>query len=62
MNTKTVQKKMPKRGQNKRLLAAWVDKGLYDAVKNLAEKKGHGNSSVIIVEALTNYVNEYLKS
>lgn len=58
MNTKPKTKPHPKRDKNKRLLGAWVDKELYNAVKEIATKRGHKNASIIVIEALTEFLEK----
>jgi hypothetical protein len=56
MNTKASKTTSSKRDKNKRLLGAWVDKKIFEEIKALSVKKGHGNVSSIIAEALTEYL------
>jgi hypothetical protein len=61
MNTKPKNKPHPKRDKNKRLIGAWVDKELYNAVQETATRKGHRNASIIVIEALTEFLNKEKK-
>jgi|WetSurMetagenome_2_1015567.scaffolds.fasta_scaffold520404_1 hypothetical protein len=58
MNTKSKPKSHPKRDKNKRLLGAWVNKEIYQAVQECASRKGHKNASIIVIEALTEFLNK----
>ena len=56
MRTRNTCKTSSKRDPNKRLLGAWVDQKLYQDVKWLSDERGHGNASVVVTEALTDYL------
>jgi hypothetical protein len=55
MNEKT-SKSGSKRNKNKRLVAAWVENEIIEALKNRAKKDERGNSTMVVYRALTAYL------
>ena len=56
MRTKRTIKTSPRRDPDKKLLGAWVGSDLYESVKKCAVSRGHGNVSVVVIEAVTDYL------
>lgn len=56
MNRKKSGEASSRRDKNKKYLGVWMDKGIVAKVKKLAKDRGHSNASIIVVEALTDYL------
>jgi hypothetical protein len=56
MNRKNPEKPQSKRNKNKKLVGAWVEREIYDALKMRAQKDERGNSTMVVYRALTAYL------
>jgi hypothetical protein len=56
MNKKNPPKPQPKRHKNKRLVGAWVELDIYEALKLRAQKDERGNATLVVYRALKEYL------
>jgi hypothetical protein len=56
MNRKNSGKTKTQRDKNKRLVGAWVELDIYEALKLRAQKDERGNATLVVYRALKEYL------